>query len=62
MLSIYAKQSSLSTRSPKERESSCTHVRNCVYLSKIENSSYHQELVSHPMPECVDELSTLDSE
>ena len=33
--------------------------QNRVYLSKIENSSYHQELVSPPMPEHVDELSSL---
>ena len=42
-----------------EKESGCTHTGNCVYLSKIENSSYHQELVSHPIPEHVDELSSL---
>ena len=26
------------------------------HLSKIENSSYYQELVSHPLPEYVDDL------
>ena len=36
-----------------------TTERTCVYLNKIENSSYHQELVSHPMSENVDELSSL---
>ena len=41
------------------REKGYKHARNCVYLGKIENSSYNQELVSHPMPECVDELSSL---
>ena len=35
-----------------------THGRNRVYLSNIENSSYNQELVSHPMLEYVDELRT----
>ena len=34
-------------------------ARNCVNLSKIENSSYHQELVTHPMPEHVNEFSNL---
>ena len=30
------------------------------YFGKTENNSYHQELlVSHPMPEYVDELNTL---
>ncbi len=29
-----------------ERESGCTHARNCVDLSKIENSFYYQELVT----------------
>ena len=33
--------------------------RECVYLSKIENSSYHQKLVSHPISEHVNELSSL---
>ena len=41
-----------------ERQSGFTHARNCVYLSKIENSSYYQELVSHPLTESVDELSS----
>ena len=27
-----------------ERESGSKHARNCVYLSKIENSAYRQEL------------------
>ena len=40
-----------------ERESGNKCARNCVYLSKIENSSYHQELVSHPMPEHIEALS-----
>ena len=44
----------------RERESSSIHARNCVYLnSKNKNSFYHQELVSHPMPEYVVELSSL---
>ena len=45
------------TYSLPERESSSKHAKNCVDLIKIENSSYHQELVPHPMPEHVDELS-----
>ena len=42
MLSIYAKLSShvLVT----DRESGYKHARNWVYISKIENSSYHHEL------------------
>ena len=61
MLSIYAKLSSevlaiQEREREREREGGITHERNCVYLSKIENSSYHQELVSHPMPEHVEEL------
>ena len=36
-----------STRYPKE--SGCTHAR---HLSKIDNGSNYQELVSHPMPVC----------
>ena len=36
------------TRYPRE---SGSKARNCVYLSKIENSSYYQ-LVSHPMSVC----------
>ena len=39
-----------------DRDSDSKHARNSVYLSKIENSSYPQELVSHSMPEHVDEL------
>ena len=39
-------------------KSGCTE-RKCVYLSKIENSCYYQELVSHPMAECVAEMSSL---
>ena len=27
-----------------ERDSGCKHARNGVYLSKFENSSYHQKL------------------
>ena len=48
---IYAKQSSCQLAVWK-RESGGTHARNCVNLSKIENSSYYQEHVSHPMPVC----------
>ena len=40
-----------------ERESGSKHARTCVYLSRIETSFYHQELVPHPMTEHVDELS-----
>ena len=43
MLSIYAKPSS-HVLAIQERESGSKHARNYVYLSKIENSSYHQEL------------------
>ena len=57
MLSIYTKLASHALAI--ERESSSKHARNCVYLSKVENGSYHQELVLHPIPEHVDELSTL---
>ena len=39
------------------RKSSSERARNCNYLSKIENSSYNQEIVSHPMPEHFDESS-----
>ena len=39
-------------------ESGSKHARNYVYLSKIENCSYHPELVSHPIPEHVDKLSS----
>ena len=42
-----------------EREIGRKHERNCVYLRKIENCSYNQELLSHPMPEHVDELNRL---
>ena len=42
----------------RECESS-THTRKWVYFSKIEHTSYYQELVSHPMPEYVDELNCL---
>ena len=42
-----------------ERDSSSKCARNNVYLSKSGNSSYHQELVSHPMPEHVVELTSL---
>ena len=50
MLSIYAKLSNdLLTMCPRKR---VVHARNSIYLSKVENYSYyHQELVSHPMPE-----------
>ena len=57
MLSLYAKLSS-HVLTVHVRESSSKCARNSVYLSKIENGSYHQELVSHPMPEHVDELSS----
>ena len=40
------------------RESDSIHARNCIYLSKIKNG-YRQELISHPMSENVDELSSL---
>ena len=50
MLSIYAKL--YSHLAVQKRESGCMHARNCVYLSKIENSSYYQEFVSHLMPVC----------
>ena len=43
----------------QERESNSKHAWNWVYISKIENSSYHQELVSHPISENFDELSNL---
>ncbi len=54
MLSLCAKLSSLCSRylRERERENGLTYARNCVYLSKIENSSYYQELVSHQMPVC----------
>ena len=39
-------------------ESGSTHVRNRVYPCKIENRSY-QELVSHAIPDHIDELSSL---
>ena len=42
MLSLYAKLSSHAL-AIQERESGSKHVRNWVYLSKIENSSYGQE-------------------
>ena len=42
-----------------ESASGCKHARNCVYLSKIENSSYHQKLVSHRMAEHFVELCNL---
>ena len=51
ILSMYAKLSS-HLLAVWERESSCTHARNCVYLSTIENSPYHQKLVSHAMLVC----------
>ena len=58
MLSIYAKLSShVLTIRERERESGSKHARNCVYLGKIENSSYYQELESHPMPEYIEALS-----
>ena len=42
-----------------EGESGSIHERNSLYFSKIENSSYHLELVLHPMPELVEKLSSL---
>ena len=33
------------------RESGNTHATNCVYLSMIESTSYHQEFLTHPMLE-----------
>ena len=39
-----------------EGESGSKHAVDCAYLSKIENSSYHQEFVSLPMPEHTEEL------
>ena len=39
-----------------EGESGSKHGVDCAYLSKIENSSYHQEFVSLPMPEHTEEL------
>ena len=42
-LSIYAKLSN-HVLAIRERESGCKYAMNCVYLSKIENSSYYQEL------------------
>ena len=45
---------SVNSRSKRERESDCTHTRNCVCLSEIENSSYYQQLVSHPKPDSED--------
>ena len=50
MLSIYAKLF-IRLLAVLKRER-CTHATNCVYLSKIENGSYYQEHVSHPMPVC----------
>ena len=55
MLSIYFNLSNHLLAA--QRESGSKHERNCVYLSMIENISYHQELVSHPMPEHVEELN-----
>ena len=43
MLSIYAKLSS-HVVAIRKREHGSKPARNCVYLSKIENSFYHQEL------------------
>ena len=43
----------------QERESSSKHERNYAYLSKIENSSDHQELISHPIPEHIGVLDFL---
>ena len=42
-----------------ENGSGSKHARNCVYLSKIKNSSSYQELVSYRMPEHVEKLSSL---
>ena len=54
MLSINAK---LSSHVLAVRETGSKHARNCDYLSKMENSSYYQELVSHHMPEHIEALS-----
>ena len=49
MLSVCTKLSSIYVLS-KERAAAL--MQGIVYLSKIENSCYFQELVSHPMPVC----------
>ena len=54
LLSIYAKLSSHVLAF--ERASSSKHARNCVYLSKIENSSSLSELVTHSKPEHIEAL------
>ena len=43
MLSIHAKLFS-HLHAIGERESGSKHAMNCVYLNKVENSSYHQNL------------------
>ena len=54
MLSIYAKYPVIYSLS--ERERVAVNIQG-IYLSKIENSSnYHQELVSHLMPEDIEAL------
>ena len=50
MLSIYATLSSHLLLAVQKREREDPHMQGTV--SKIENSSYCQELVSHPMPVC----------
>ena len=50
LYSTYAELSSrLAVEGEKVRERLHTCKENCAYLSKIENSSYYHELVSHPM-------------
>ena len=36
----------------RKRERGCTHAKNYVYHSKIENSFENEEHVSHPMLVC----------
>ena len=53
----------LSERERGEGESGSKHARNCVYLSKMKIvPSYHQEFISHPMPEHIEGLSSLVTE
>ena len=54
MLSVYAKLSS-HLLAFRER---ATDARDCAYLIKVENNSHHKTL-SHPMPEHVDDLTSL---
>ena len=44
----------------QERERATVNKQgNMFTLARFENSSYHQDLVSHPMPEHVDEFSSI---